>query len=144
MGQLHTSYTHDSNDELTNTMIRRRRIRTINVEKVFRCVDRGLYINNNEKPNAYRDSALQSDNIHLSAPCIYATVLECLEIMPGNKFLNIGSGIGYFSTMAGLLLGKLYYIDMKIIIFLFVLVWTHYIFFQVLMVLIMVLKFISH
>lgn len=108
MGQLISrDYNSTSNDELINSLIKRDFIHTMDAEKVFRSVDRGLYFTNDVKRDAYRDSAWQSDKIHLSAPCVYATVLEYLELKPGNKFLNIGSGIGYFSTVAGLLLGKL-------------------------------------
>jgi len=109
MGQfISTNRTVHSNDELINTLIKREYIHTINVEKVFRSVDRGLYYTNDNRLNAYRDSAWQSGDVHLSAPSVYATVLECLDLHKGHKFLNIGSGIGYFSTLAGLLLGKLY------------------------------------
>ncbi|XP_050435906.1 uncharacterized protein LOC126842794 [Adelges cooleyi] len=94
-----------SNDELINMLVNRRFIRTIDVEKVLRSVDRGFYYTVEHKRNAYRDSAWQSGKIHLSAPCIYAKAMECLALKPGNRFLNIGSGIGYFSTVAGLLLG---------------------------------------
>jgi len=109
MGQfISTDRNDNSNDELINSLIRREFIYTINVEKVFRCVDRGLYFTDDNKLNAYRDVPWQSGDIHLSAPSVYATVLESLDLHKGDKFLNIGSGIGYFSTLAGLLLGKLY------------------------------------
>ncbi|XP_060857352.1 protein-L-isoaspartate O-methyltransferase domain-containing protein 2-like [Metopolophium dirhodum] len=106
MGQLEsTNRAYYSNDELINALIERECIHSINVEKVFRSVDRGLYYTNDNKLNAYRDTDWQSGDVYLSAPSAYATVLECLDIHKGHKFLNIGSGIGYFSTLAGLLLG---------------------------------------
>ncbi|XP_022164021.1 protein-L-isoaspartate O-methyltransferase domain-containing protein 2-like [Myzus persicae] len=106
MGQFVSSNRNDKcNDELVNTLIKREYIHSTIVEKVFRCVDRGLYHTDDNKLNVYRDSAWQSGDIHLSAPSVYATVLECLDLHKGEKFLNIGSGIGYFSTIAGLLLG---------------------------------------
>lgn len=110
MGQfVSTSQFHrtgNSNDELINSLIKNEFIHTIEVEKAFRSVDRGFYYSDEERQHAYRDSAWQSEELHLSAPCVYATVLECLELCSGHTFLNIGSGIGYFSTVAGLLLGN--------------------------------------
>jgi len=52
-----------------------------------------------------RDLAWKHGNIHLSAPCIYAEVLESLKLEEGMSFLNIGSGTSYLSTLAGLVLG---------------------------------------
>lgn len=107
MGQLISSDGNNhSNDDLINTLIRRQYITSPDVERVFRCVDRGLYYTSDNKADAYRDSAWLYEKVHLSAPSIYAIVLECLDLCMGNKFLNIGSGVGYFSTVAGLLLGK--------------------------------------
>lgn len=110
---MSTNRIYGNNDELTNALIKTENIFTKDVEKVFRCVDRGFYFTNQEKPLAYRDTAWQSDSIHLSAPSIYASVLECLRLHQGNKFLNIGSGIGYLSTVAGLLLGKFKFLKIK-------------------------------
>lgn len=108
MGQLISSPSNNRNNiQLTNSLIRREFILSMDVERAFRCVDRGFYYTNDEKHIAYRDRAWQSNEIHLSAPCVYATVLECLKISPGQKFLNIGSGIGYLNTVVGFLLGKL-------------------------------------
>lgn len=107
MGQLMSSrFTRRNNNELTNALVDTEFIHTENVEKAFRSVDRGFYFKTEEKHKAYRDSAYQMDKIHLSSPGIYAIALESLDLQKGKKFLNIGSGIGYFSTVAGLLLGK--------------------------------------
>lgn len=103
---MSTSRDYHSNDELTNAMVRMKSLFTTDVERAFRCVDRSLYFIDSEKRVAFRDTAWMSDPVHLSAPSVYATVLECLELRNGNKFLNIGSGVGYLNTVAGLLLGK--------------------------------------
>lgn len=107
MGQfLSSNCTISSNDDLVNFLIKHHFVRTDKVERVLRGVDRRLYFTDEDKEYAYRDMAWQSNQIHLSAPSVYASVLENLELQQGNTFLNIGSGIGYFSTVAGLLLGK--------------------------------------
>lgn len=96
----------DNNNDLIDFLIKNNYVRTAIVEKVLRCVDRKLYFPDEDKIHSYRDSAWQSREIHLSSPSVYASVLECLELQQGNTFLNIGSGTGYFSTVAGLLLGE--------------------------------------
>jgi len=109
MGQYESTHRfYNSNDQLIDGLIMRNCIHSINVEKVFRSVDRELYYTNDNKLNAYQETDWQSGDVHLSAPSHYATALECLDLHKGHKFLNIGSGVGYFSTLAGLLLGKLY------------------------------------
>lgn len=80
-------------------------IKTTNIEKVFRAVDRGFYFLPECQDSAYRDLAWKKGNIHLSAPCIYGEVMESLNLKPGLSFLNLGSGTGYLSTMVGLILG---------------------------------------
>ncbi|XP_016661724.1 protein-L-isoaspartate O-methyltransferase domain-containing protein 1-like isoform X2 [Acyrthosiphon pisum] len=106
MGQFEsTNRTYNSNDELINALIKRECIHSINVEKVLRSVDRALYYTNDNEEDPYGDVDWQLGDVYLYSPSDYATVLECLDLHNGHKFLNIGSGIGYFSTLAGLLLG---------------------------------------
>ncbi|KAM7542053.1 hypothetical protein Aperf_G00000019117 [Anoplocephala perfoliata] len=76
-----------------------------NVERVLRLVDRGHYAIE-PKSQIYSDCAWRVEKLHLSAPGIYATALNELNIKPGHSVLNIGSGTGYLSTMFGLLLGS--------------------------------------
>ena len=71
----------------------------------LRCVDRGDYVLRSDNLRAYADSAWRSGHLHMSAPCIYAEVLDCLELKPGVSFLNMGSGTGYLSTIAGHIIG---------------------------------------
>lgn len=92
------------NDELVDNLMESKYIKTKKVEQVFRAVDRADYVSYRE--GAYKDLAWKDGNIHLSAPCIYSEVLEGLNLEPGLSFLNLGSGTGYLSTMAGLLLRK--------------------------------------
>ena len=77
-------------------------IRTKYVEQAFRTVDRGHYCQSSAR--AY-ESVWKEGNLHLSAPNIYSMVMEALELKPGMSFLNLGSGTGYLSTVAGFILG---------------------------------------
>lgn len=93
-----------SNDEMVTNLVQGGYIRSCQVERVFRAVDRADYVLSSHRPSAYRDLAWKHGNIHLSAPCIYGEVMELLHLEPGQSFLNMGSGTGYLSTMAGLIL----------------------------------------
>lgn len=73
-------------------------------------VDRGIFILEDDREDAYKDQVWKSKEghpgfFHLSAPCIYASVLENLNLKSGCSFLNIGSGTGYLSSIVGYLIG---------------------------------------
>ncbi|GAU99153.1 hypothetical protein RvY_10193 [Ramazzottius varieornatus] len=93
------------NDDLIDNLVEGNFIKTEALQRVFRCVDRALYYLPEERAQAYRDQAWRYGTLHLSAPCIYAEVLGNLGLQPGMSFLNIGSGTGYLSTLAGLIVG---------------------------------------
>jgi protein-L-isoaspartate O-methyltransferase len=56
---------------------------------------------------AHADQPLKEANVHLSAPHIYASALEALELRADScmSFLNIGSGTGYFSAIVAAIMG---------------------------------------
>lgn len=93
-------------DELVDNLKEASYIRSPEVERVFRVVDRAEYFPEGTEKHAYKDLAWKHGNIHLSAPCIYSQVLESLELKEGLSFLNLGSGTGYLSTMVGLIIGS--------------------------------------
>ena len=45
--------------------------------------------------------------MHISAPHIYGSAIEALDLVPNSRtsFLNIGSGTGYFSAIVADILG---------------------------------------
>ena len=57
---------------------------------------------------AHADQPLREDHVHISAPHIYGTALEALELEANSSqsFLNLGSGTGYFSCMVANVLGS--------------------------------------
>ncbi|XP_075992961.1 uncharacterized protein LOC142987894 isoform X2 [Anticarsia gemmatalis] len=94
------------NNELIDNLMGGNYIRSHQVERVFRALDRADYMTPEARDQAYKDLAWRNGPLHLSAPCIYSEVLEGLELRPGLSFLNVGSGTGYFSTMVGLVIGS--------------------------------------
>lgn len=94
-----------NNDDLIDNLLEDGYIKTSTVERIFRAVDRGEYFLPDSRGTAYKDLAWKSGNLHISAPCIYSEVMEGLNLESGLSFLNLGSGTGYLSTMAGLILG---------------------------------------
>ncbi|VDK70413.1 unnamed protein product [Litomosoides sigmodontis] len=99
------------NDDLIDKLIDANIVTTHRVETALRLVDRRRFFPVEGRNIAYKDLAWKSDSgspgrIHISAPCIYGNVLECLDLQEGNSFLNIGSGTGYLNTVAGYLLGS--------------------------------------
>lgn len=96
-----------TNAELVDDLVLTDCIKSRYVEKAFLAVDRALYHLAAHRQNAYnKDQPWKAGNLHLSSPVIYALVLETLRLGPGMSFLNLGSGTGYLSTLAGLILGE--------------------------------------
>ncbi|CAG5120604.1 unnamed protein product [Candidula unifasciata] len=93
------------NDELIDNLKDAGYIKTTDVERVFRIVDRAHYYLAESRESAYKDLAWKSGTLHLSAPCIYSEVMEALELTKGLSFLNLGSGTGYLNTMVGFMIG---------------------------------------
>mmetsp|Transcript_36786 Transcript_36786/g.46898 ORF Transcript_36786/g.46898 Transcript_36786/m.46898 type:complete len:322 (-) Transcript_36786:91-1056(-) len=76
------------------------------VISAFATVDRALFVPELLRRAAYLDQPLQVGPMHISAPFVYALALESLQIEPNLRFLNIGSGTGYFSALAHRLIGN--------------------------------------
>lgn len=96
-----------SNKIMVDRLVQKKHIRTPLVESVFRAVDRAMYfeMEEDEAIDPYGDEPWRLGNLHLSAPCIYANVVEALDLKSGLSFLNLGSGTGYLNTIVGLLVG---------------------------------------
>lgn len=56
---------------------------------------------------AHADQPIKEGNIHISAPHIYGSVMEALELRTNSSvtFLNAGSGTGYLTCIAASILG---------------------------------------
>ena len=95
-----------SNSELVRNMHRGGLIRSEKVLQAFLAVDRGNFVPRDKREHAYQDEPIHSAPFHLSAPHMYATVLEALELSEGMSFLNVGSGSGYLSFLVARIVGQ--------------------------------------
>mmetsp|Transcript_19517 Transcript_19517/g.23261 ORF Transcript_19517/g.23261 Transcript_19517/m.23261 type:complete len:563 (-) Transcript_19517:433-2121(-) len=97
----------ESNTELVDNLVENGLISVSTVEKGFRNVDRKMFVPNGNEDIAYSDQPLKDGNIHISAPHIYCSVIEALDLRPNSclSFLNIGAGTGYLSCIAAEILG---------------------------------------
>eukprot|EP00794_Sanderia_malayensis_P004582 gene4582-5184_t len=96
-----------NNQEMVDKFTRLGIIESSEVEKAFRCVSRAAFVPDDLLDDAFKDTPLRgSCQVHMSAPHMYAAILEELELDSGMSFLNIGSGTGYFSTLVGYILKR--------------------------------------
>ena len=94
---------------MVHTLVNQGSICTDDVIKAFHAVDRGFFIDTPEGERdevRYANMPFRNGVQHLSAPSIYGTALESLELREGLSFLNVCSGTGYFSALACQILGK--------------------------------------
>jgi len=77
------------------------------VEDGFRQVDRKFFVPRGNASIAHSDQPLKHGNVHISAPHIYGSAIEALDLVPNSSmsFLNIGSGTGYISCIVAAILG---------------------------------------
>jgi len=92
---------------MINNLRRFNVISTATLEQGFRNVDRRFFVPRGFEDVAHADQPLKDGNVHLSAPHIYGSALEALEIQANSSmsFLNIGSGTGYVSCIVADIMG---------------------------------------
>lgn len=99
----------ESREPSNGTMVRLLRnagaLTTERVTAAMLGVDRGAYLGHSDRQLNYADMPIKIGDVHLSAPSIYASALEALDIRPGCSFLHIGSGTGYLSTVVARMAG---------------------------------------
>lgn len=80
------------NQEMVDKFTRLAIIQTKEVENAFRCVNRAAFVSNELLSEAFSDVPIKgSPHLHMSAPHIYATILEDLDLEPGMYLLYIHS-----------------------------------------------------
>lgn len=66
---------------------------------------RGFFVPSSAIESSYNDEPLLSEGIHLSAPHMYVLQLQHLKLEEGQTFLDLGCGSGWFTTLAGIIVG---------------------------------------
>jgi 2-polyprenyl-3-methyl-5-hydroxy-6-metoxy-1,4-benzoquinol methylase len=77
------------------------------VEEALLCIPREHFVTPDLRDEAYNDHPLRFSKMgfNISAPHMYAMCLEKLDIQLGNYILDIGSGSGHLTALAGYLCG---------------------------------------
>ena len=82
------------------------------IARAFRKVPRHLFVPQEQRANAYEDRPLSIGyGQTISQPYIVAVMTEALDIKPGQKVLEIGSGSGYQAAILAEMGAKVYSIE---------------------------------
>ena len=98
---------------MVETQISARGVRDPRVLAAMREVPRHLFVEASQRSHAYEDSPvpIPASRQTVSQPYIVALMSELLDIQPGEKVLEIGTGSGYQSAVLGKLAGRVYSIE---------------------------------
>lgn len=99
-------------NRLVDHLVQAGHVRTARITEAFRTVPRHLFLPKVEPADAYVDEAIptrwQSDGRPISSssqPAIMAEMLEQLDVEPGQRVLEIGTGTGYNAALLAQLAG---------------------------------------
>jgi len=100
--------TQNTNEELVETYRSYNFIKNSKVLDAFKAIPRGLFIPPSLQGVAYNEHPIRYSELsfNISSPRVHAICLDYLNIQPGMKFLDIGSGCGHVTTMAAWLVGE--------------------------------------
>ncbi len=81
-------------------------ITSATVENAFRAIDRARFVTEESKSVAYVDTALPiGEGQTISQPTVVASCLEWLQVRPGDRVLDVGSGSGWTTALLAHLVG---------------------------------------
>jgi protein-L-isoaspartate(D-aspartate) O-methyltransferase len=111
---LHMSDPKTLNDQLINALLDTGTIATGPIEQAFRKVLRHYFLPGKELDTAYSDEAIitswsdddKEPNSSSSQPSIMAVMLKYLDLEPGQKVLEIGTGTGYNAALLASITGQ--------------------------------------
>jgi protein-L-isoaspartate(D-aspartate) O-methyltransferase len=97
---------------MVEQQLRARDIRSERVLEAMRTVPRHLFVPEAQRDASYADTPLPIGHAQtISQPYIVAFMTQALEIQPGHRVLEIGTGSGYQAAVLGLLAKEVYSIE---------------------------------
>ena len=97
---------------MVNEQLKGRDIRDPRVLDAILSVPRHLFVPESLRPRAYSDSPLPIGyDQTISQPYIVAFMTQALDVQPGHRVLEIGTGSGYQAAVLGLLARQVYTIE---------------------------------
>jgi protein-L-isoaspartate(D-aspartate) O-methyltransferase len=102
----------DRRARMVETQVVARGVRDPRVLSAMRSVPRHLFVDPGQREEAYEDRPLPiAGNQTISQPYIVALMSELLDLQPGERVLEIGTGSGYQSAVLSRLAGEVYSIE---------------------------------
>ncbi len=101
-------------DEMVTTQIAARGVRDKNVLAALRTVPRHLFVPADVRAQAYADHPLPiGEGQTISQPYIVGLMTELLEVKPGDKVLEVGTGSGYQAAVLAAMGCEVYTIEIR-------------------------------
>ena len=109
---LSPAYFESARQQMVEYQLRRRGIRDERVLAAMASVPREKFVPPDLKFSAYEDGALPIGwDQTISQPLVVAFMAEALQIQPGDKLLEIGTGSGYGAAVLSLLAGEVHTVE---------------------------------
>ena len=101
-------------DEMVTTQIAARGVRDPNVLRALRTVPRHLFVPKDVRAEAYADHPLPiGEGQTISQPYIVGLMTELLDVKPGDKVLEVGTGSGYQAAVLATMGCDVYTIEIR-------------------------------
>jgi protein-L-isoaspartate(D-aspartate) O-methyltransferase len=98
--------------QMVDDQLKARDIQDVRVLNAMRKVPRHLFIPEPQRLQAYRDAPVPIDyGQTISQPYIVAFMTQALDVQPGHRVLEIGTGSGYQAAVLGELTNEVYTIE---------------------------------